>query len=188
MALQASGAISLDDIATEFEDSTPHSMSEFYRGGGTVPDAPANSSIPTSGAISFSQFYSAANIIPYAAGTNYTLQAESGWSMWDRFTLGGKWTHFGTIFAAPKGGTITATAGGVSEFSGYARWAVWNNDSQFNKDIATGGHGGGGAPRFSSQTNFDVSGSNNYRGKYYASNNVANANAHWTLYVQSGTE
>jgi len=72
MTLQSSGAISLLDIRNEWRglsgnyDTAPHSMSEFYRGGTWV--SPANNtpppyttiiygSIPTSGAISFSQFY-----------------------------------------------------------------------------------------------------------------------------------
>lgn len=62
MALQASGAISLNDIAGEFGGSVPHSINEYYRGGGLVPDSSANSSIPTSGTISFSQFYGGTNI------------------------------------------------------------------------------------------------------------------------------
>ena len=37
MALQSSGAITLAQIASEFNDSTPHSLSEFYRNGGKVP-------------------------------------------------------------------------------------------------------------------------------------------------------
>lgn len=57
MALQTSGPISLADIAAEFGGSAPHSLSEYYRGGGLVPDTPANSGIPTSGAISLSDFY-----------------------------------------------------------------------------------------------------------------------------------
>ena len=62
MALQSSGTISLNDIAGEFGGSTPHSLSEYYIGGGNVPDSTANSSIPTSGQISFSQFYGGTNI------------------------------------------------------------------------------------------------------------------------------
>ena len=37
MALQASGAISLSDLGTEFSDTQPHSLSEFYSGGSLVP-------------------------------------------------------------------------------------------------------------------------------------------------------
>ena len=42
MTLQSSGAISFFQVAAEFGDSAPHSLSEFYKGGivpTTVPDA-----------------------------------------------------------------------------------------------------------------------------------------------------
>ena len=42
MTLQSSGAISFSQVAAEFSDSAPHSLSEFYKGGivpTTVPDA-----------------------------------------------------------------------------------------------------------------------------------------------------
>ncbi len=42
MALQTSGAISLGDIGTEFSDTAPHSLSEFYG---------ADTGIPSSGEI-----------------------------------------------------------------------------------------------------------------------------------------
>ena len=61
MALPASGTLALTDIATEFGDTAPHSMSEFYRGGGLVPDSAGNSSVPTSGTINVGGFYNAAN-------------------------------------------------------------------------------------------------------------------------------
>ena len=48
MALQSSGAISLNDIATEFGGSTPHSLSEYYG---------VASGVPSSGTISFDDFY-----------------------------------------------------------------------------------------------------------------------------------
>lgn len=61
MALPASGTLALTDIATEFGDTAPHSMSEFYRGGGKVPDSAGNSAVPASGAINVGGFYNAAN-------------------------------------------------------------------------------------------------------------------------------
>lgn len=48
MALQSSGAISLANIAAEFGGSAPHSLSEYYG---------AAAGVPSSGTISFSQFY-----------------------------------------------------------------------------------------------------------------------------------
>ena len=58
MTLQASGAISLSEIQTEFTGSNPISLSEYYRSGSYVPNVGQNSNIPTSGQISFSNFYS----------------------------------------------------------------------------------------------------------------------------------
>lgn len=58
MALQSNGLISLQDIADEFDGAKPHSLSEYYKNGGRVPDSALNTSVPTSGAISFSNFYS----------------------------------------------------------------------------------------------------------------------------------
>jgi len=56
MALPASGVLSLDDIQTEFGGTNPIGMSEYYRGGSFVTDN--NTSVPTSGEISVSDFYS----------------------------------------------------------------------------------------------------------------------------------
>ena len=56
MALQSSGQISLTQIATEFGDSAPHSLSEFYS---------ASAGIPSSGAISLADFYGATSYTPW---------------------------------------------------------------------------------------------------------------------------
>ena len=37
MALQSSGPISINNIATEFGGTVPHAISEYYKGGGLVP-------------------------------------------------------------------------------------------------------------------------------------------------------
>jgi hypothetical protein len=76
MALQGSGSVSFSDIAAEFGDSTPHSMSEFYRNGSLVPNATQNQNIPTSGAISVSGFYGATNRIQHII--NITSNTDAG--------------------------------------------------------------------------------------------------------------
>lgn len=63
MTLQSSGSISLNDIAGEFGGSVPHSLSEYYRSNGLTTDN--NTGVPTSGLITFSDFY--------GAQTQYTL-------------------------------------------------------------------------------------------------------------------
>ena len=61
MALPGSGVITLNDLKTEFGGPTSPSLSDYYRGGTYVPNISANSAVPTSGAISLSNFYGASN-------------------------------------------------------------------------------------------------------------------------------
>lgn len=61
MALQLTGPINMQDLATEFGGGVPHALSEYYRGGGLVPNASANNNIPTSGPISLGNFYGGTN-------------------------------------------------------------------------------------------------------------------------------
>ena len=63
MALPSSGVLTLDDIQTEFGGTNPIDLSDYYRGGGLVPDSGPNAAIPTSGAISVSDFYGSANLL-----------------------------------------------------------------------------------------------------------------------------
>lgn len=61
MTLPSSGALSLSQIQTEFGGANPISLSEYYKGGVYVSGSNGNP-IPTSGTISFSQFYGATAI------------------------------------------------------------------------------------------------------------------------------
>lgn len=86
MAVKSSGALSFaTDIVGEFSDSTPHSLSEFYKGGGKVPDAAGNGNVPTSGAISMGDFYGAVNRIAISLTissntNNYNIFSSKGGS------------------------------------------------------------------------------------------------------------
>ena len=76
-------SISMTTIATEFGGSVPHSLSEYYRGGGLVPNTPTNAAIPTSGTISMGNFYGSANRVAVnltiASNTyNYDVFANRG--------------------------------------------------------------------------------------------------------------
>lgn len=66
MAITGSGAVSFSNLQTEFGGSNPISLSEYYRGGSYTTSN--NTGVPTSGAISMSQFYSttAADYVPAA--------------------------------------------------------------------------------------------------------------------------
>ena len=67
MALQASGAISLANIQTEFGGSVPISMNEYYAGGGYV--APGTGSIASSGAITINSFHATSSQAPAGSQT-----------------------------------------------------------------------------------------------------------------------
>ena len=64
MAIPGPGTpIDLQDLADEFGGTAPHELSEYYRGGGEVPNSAANNAVPTSGTISLGDFYGAVNIV-----------------------------------------------------------------------------------------------------------------------------
>jgi hypothetical protein len=66
MAIPGPGtAISINTIVAEFGGTAPHSISEYYRGGGLVPNTPGNAAIPTSGTIALGNFYGSANRVVY---------------------------------------------------------------------------------------------------------------------------
>jgi len=60
MALPDSGQISISQLRTNFGGSAPDGLAEYYRGGSNVADNAANTSVPQSGAVSLSDFYSSA--------------------------------------------------------------------------------------------------------------------------------
>jgi hypothetical protein len=72
MALQASGAISLANIQTEFGGSNPISLSEYYRNGAYVGGGAPN--VPTSGTIDFADFYGAQAAIILTISSNASNQ------------------------------------------------------------------------------------------------------------------
>ena len=79
MALPSSGVLTLNDIQTEFGGTNPIGLSEYYRGGGLVPDTAGNAGIPTSGVISVTDFYGSANSISldFVRRTQYTPSAST---------------------------------------------------------------------------------------------------------------
>ena len=65
--------ISIQTIVNEFGGTAPHSLNEYYRGGGLVPNTPTNAAIPTSGAIALSNFYGSAN----RSSANFTYTSNT---------------------------------------------------------------------------------------------------------------
>ena len=96
MALQSSGAISLNDIATEFGGSTPHSISEYYG---------VATGVPSSGEISFDDFYGTSNAVTVTLSNgNTNVNASS--SFGSNFS-----SSVAKVLVIPSGAEIGATGG-----------------------------------------------------------------------------
>ncbi|WVS23968.1 hypothetical protein QkW1_45 [Ralstonia phage QkW1] len=166
MALPAAGLITLAMIAAEFGGSPPYSMSQFYRGGGRVTRN--NLSVPTSGAISLSQFRGAqksvAGSASWGAGSYGvaipaydTLTMEilgsgggGGGTTGSRASDQNTWfggTGAQSYFAAPSG-TIYANGGtGGGNCSGVGSGSNGSPGAGYYGDaMSTGGGNAGGGP------------------------------------------
>ena len=77
MPLQTSGAISLSQVASEFNDSQPHSLSEFYAGGSAGVTSGGAPNVPSSGEISLDDFYGAANQVTVTLSNSTNQNASS---------------------------------------------------------------------------------------------------------------
>lgn len=74
MPLPSSGPLSLNDIQTEFGGTNPISLSEYYAGGANVPAGTSgtNGPVPSSGAISISNFYGTSKAVFRLDTNTYT--------------------------------------------------------------------------------------------------------------------
>lgn len=110
MAVRSSGRLTLSEIASEFGDTAPHSMSEFVRGGSRVPDAGPNSNIPTainSGRMRFFHFFGAVNVIAVTASNGTNLNASTA--------FGSSWTdNVPKELIIPSGVTIGSSSTGTA--------------------------------------------------------------------------
>lgn len=106
MPTPSTGAISLNDIQTEFGGSAPTSINEYYAGGSLVYSGSQgiNGAIPSSGQISFSQFRGTikAGQQAYTSGGTYTWVAPTGVYNVSVVAVG----------ASAGGGSVTASGGG----------------------------------------------------------------------------
>jgi hypothetical protein len=76
MAVTSSAPISITDLVTEFGGSTPHALTEYYRGGSLVPNTTTNASVPTSGAISLTDFFGSSSVTAWS--TTMTVNGITG--------------------------------------------------------------------------------------------------------------
>ena len=134
MALPSSGVLTLNDIQTEFGGTNPIDLSDYYRGGGLVPDSGPNAAIPTSGAISVSDFYGSANLLTLDFLTHGTggngSSISIGTARSTRIVHLSGYTTNGVFPTSVTIGGISATLlkrGGSSSLSGSpgTNWQAW---------------------------------------------------------------
>lgn len=147
MAIPSSGEIKISEIATEFGDTAPNQMSEYYRGGGLVPDVPGNAAVPTSGQISVANFYGAQNRV----AVPLTISANTqNYNVYTQATASPSYTagiadvtltiQPGVLVGSSSTGTYALNI--PSAFDSGDTVTVVNNGTV----IGRGGNGGGGGP------------------------------------------
>jgi hypothetical protein len=151
MTLQTSGAITLAQIQTEFGGSNPIGLNEYYSGGSNVPSGTYNSSdvvIPTSGTISFSNFYGATKFV--ATNRNYTSAASgatetipAGAQLVVIEAIGASGGGGGGTTGGKGGGTLFSGGGGGSGGLVRTSASVKANGRVFTYTVGAAGSGGG---------------------------------------------
>tara|TARA_R110001632_G_scaffold69446_2_gene162476 strand:- start:414 stop:1409 length:996 start_codon:yes stop_codon:yes gene_type:complete len=170
MAIQSSGLITLQDIEDEFGGTGSISLSEYYRNGAYVTSN--NTSVPTSGAISLSNFYGATNQFSFNIASNTqnanlnTLALSAGWDgsapliatvnsgvyLWsDDTSVAGliinvacTVINYGKIMGRGGNGSYTGTGGAGGPAINVTSSGV-TVSNQSGAYIAGGGGGGGGS-------------------------------------------
>lgn len=102
MVLPSSGPISLGNIGTEFNDTTPTSISEFYN-----PPPGVGGSIPPSGEISFSDFYSSTNSFTTVFATSRLTSFTTFYTTSRSTEIGIDGTTVITYFTTSRGTSTT---------------------------------------------------------------------------------
>lgn len=121
MTLQASGAIALSEIQSEFGGSNPISLSEYYRGGSYVS--------PTLDfAINAATWTNSNQVIRYSGSSTYTFI----WGGTVVCTATGSNLSSGldNIAGTTSGHTIYRFGCGnrLQNYSSYQRWAIWRKN------------------------------------------------------------
>jgi len=144
MTIKSSGSsLAISEIAAEFGGSTPHSMSEYYRGGSNVPSASSTSGIAASGAITMSSFYGTANRVPI------TLTISSNTTNYNIYNnRGGTYAAGLSDVTLVNNATISSTSTGTAAVDTGTGWTsgdviTIDNNSTIVGDGGNGGAGGG---------------------------------------------
>lgn len=144
MTIKSSGSsLAISEIAAEFGGSTPHSLSEYYRGGSLVPSASSTSGIASSGAITMSSFYGTSNRI----AITLTISGDtSNYNIYNN--RGGTYVAGLSDVTLVNNATISSTSTGTAALDTGTGWTsgdviTIDNNSTIVGDGGDGGAGGG---------------------------------------------
>jgi hypothetical protein len=159
MTLQTTGQIKFSEIAAEFGDDPPYSMSEFYAGSGKVNNGTTGTAgigaVPSSGQIRFKHFYGTQRG-PLFSGGGCFVEGQSGTLYFGPATFS---TSVTTLNFSGNAGVANSGLSRIDyrlSSDGGSTWGGWIN-------LITEGPGNG--RNFSSNRN--VSGSNAVQGRFY---------------------
>lgn len=153
MPLPSSGPISFSDIQSQFGGSNPISLSEYYRGGAFVTNAPINNTIPTSGAISVGNFYSTSGRV----AINVTISSNTtNYNAYDNRTGGYIPGVSDLTYTINSGVVIGGSSTGFEAFSVTSSFLSTDTVTIVNNGRITGAGGAGG-----NGANFSPGGSTN---------------------------
>jgi hypothetical protein len=144
MALPITGKLTLGDIRDEFGGSNPVRISDYYRGGGIVPNTATNSDVPTSGTIKLSDFYGASNAtLPNYVVLRATSQSNACNNSGTTLTIYQRSTSFNytdLIYADANGNSLAVSGWYTMFFSGTVR--QWTGTNWVGPVVNCGGGGG----------------------------------------------
>jgi hypothetical protein len=152
MTLANSGALSFTNIQTEFGGATPLSMNNYYAGGPNVPAGTYNYlgvTIPSSGAISFSNFYGATKFVATTriystATTNATETIPAGAQLVVIEVIGGSGGGGGNGDSSSKNAIVRCGGGGGSGGLVRTSLSVKALGNTFTYTVGSAGTGGAG--------------------------------------------
>ena len=141
MTIKSSGSsLAISEIAAEFGGSTPHSMSEYYRGGSNVPSASSTSGIAASGAITMSSFYGTSNRI----GITLTISSDTNnYNIYNN--RGGTYAAGLSDVTLVNNATISSTSTGTAAVDTGTGWTSGDVITIDNNSTIVGDGGDGGA-------------------------------------------
>jgi hypothetical protein len=138
MALQTSGPISINDLKAEFSSSS-NNLRAYLKNAGIVPNIPDNSAVPTSGALSLTDFYGAVNADVTPNSVNWTNITGADFGTSNTQTISGIDTDI-TISVSYTGNIFLVTY--VNSTIETTPLTISNNDTIYFTASAFGGGSG----------------------------------------------